>query len=231
MLKILTNLIHLFGVPNRIVSDRGTAYTSQTFRMFCESYGIKYVLNAVATPRANGQCERYNKTIALATMAVERDPRDWDMVLKQVQSILNTTHNKGINTTPMKALIECETRSRAEATLLSQIRDMMHQLDLGELCAEMKTHIDQQDQQIQKERYDRARRDARKYHDGELVLVQITSDPATDSSRKHPKFKEPFRIRKVLFNDRYEVENLREGRRRSRTVVDKIKPWITIQGE
>lgn len=45
--KILTNLIYLFGVPTRIISDRGTAFTSQTFRMFRTSYGIKHILNAV----------------------------------------------------------------------------------------------------------------------------------------------------------------------------------------
>ncbi|KMQ98328.1 transposon ty3-g gag-pol polyprotein isoform x2 [Lasius niger] len=54
VVKILTNLIYLFEVPHRIISDRGTAFTSQAFRMFCDSYGIKHVLNAVATPRANG---------------------------------------------------------------------------------------------------------------------------------------------------------------------------------
>lgn len=103
VIKILTDLIHLFGIPNRIVSDRGTAFTSQAFRLFCENYGIKHVLNAVATPRANSQCERYNKTIvqALATTMAGQDPRDWDTVLKQVQSALNTTFNKGINMTPM----------------------------------------------------------------------------------------------------------------------------------
>lgn len=78
VVKILTNLIYLFGVPTRIISDRGTAFTSQTFRMFCTNYSIKHVLNAVATPRANGQCERYNKTIvqALATTTAGRDSRD-----------------------------------------------------------------------------------------------------------------------------------------------------------
>lgn len=178
----------MFGALSRIISDRETAFTSQAFRLFCDSYGIKHVLNAVATPRANGQCERYNKTIvqALATTTVGRDPRDWDTVLKQVQSAMNTTYNKGINTTPMRALIGYEVRSPAEASLLSQVKDTIHQLDLSELRAEIKTHIDR-DQHQQKERYDRKRRNARKYNDGDLILVQITSDPATDSSRKPPK--------------------------------------------
>lgn len=140
-----------------------------------------------------------------------QDPRDWDVVIKQIQSALNTIHNKGINTTPMQALIGCETRSAAEARLLSQIQDVVDRLDLNELRHDIKAHISQE-QLVQKERYDKSRRDATKYHDGDLVLVQITSDPATGSSRKlHPKFKGPFRVRKVLINDRYEVDDLREG--------------------
>lgn len=235
VVKILTNLIYLFGVPTRIISDRGTAFTSQAFGTFCNTYGIKHVLNAVATPRANGQCERYNKTIvqALATTTAGQDPRDWDLVIKQVQSALNTMHNKGINTTPMKALIGCNTRGAAEARLLTEIQDVEHQLSLDELRQDMKTHIDK-GQLAQKERYDKARQHAKRYHEGDLVLVQITSEPATGSSRKlHPKFKGPFRVRKVLINDRYEVEDLREGFRRSRTVAaaDRIKPWITMQSE
>lgn len=52
------------------------------------------------------------------------------------------------------------------------------------------------------------------------MLVQITSDPATGSSKKlHPEFKGPFRISKVLINDHYEVEDLREGCRQNRTIV------------
>lgn len=232
--KIPTSF-HLFGVPNRIISDKGTAYTSQAFRMFYVSYGIKHVLNAIATPQANGQCERYNKIIvqALAITMAGRDPHRWDAVVKQIQDALNITYNKNINTTPMKALIGCEMRSATEATLLSQIQDIVHRLDLEErLRTDINKHIGQL--LAQKERYDRTRRDATKYNDGDLVLVQITSDPAIGSSRKlHPKFKEPFRVHRVLINNRYEVEDLREGRRRGQIVAaaDRMKPWITIQGE
>ncbi|XP_011861043.1 PREDICTED: uncharacterized protein K02A2.6-like [Vollenhovia emeryi] len=224
-----------FAVPSRIISDRGTTFTSQTFRTFCNTYGIRHVLNAVATPRANGQCERYNKTIvqALATTTAGHDPRDWDLAVKKIQSALNTTYNKGINTTPTKALIGCETRSAAEAPLLSQIQDVVHRLDFNELRDDIKAHTSKE-QRAQKERYDRTRRDATKYDEGTLVLVQITSEPATGTSRKlYPKFKGPFRVRKVLINDRYEVEDLREGHRRKRTVAaaDRMKPWITVQDE
>lgn len=104
-----------------------------------------------------------------------------------MQSALNTTHNKGINTTP--TLIGCEIRSPTEAPLLSQIQDTVQQVDLDELRIEIETHITQE-QQAQKERYDKTQREATKYHKGDLALVQITSNPATGSNRKlHPKYK------------------------------------------
>lgn len=63
------------------------------------------------------------------------------------------------------------------------------------------------------------KRDGRqeKYQEGVLVLVRITSEPATGTSRKlAPKFKRPFQVHKVLY---ITVEDLREGKRRSRTVI------------
>ena len=54
VLKSLSQLIAIFGVPFRIVTDRGSAFTSHMFETFCIKHGIKHVLNAVAT------CERMN---------------------------------------------------------------------------------------------------------------------------------------------------------------------------
>lgn len=132
----------------------------------------------------------------------------------------------------MKALIGCDVKSIAEGPILSAIREELDRLDLTALRADFGEHISEE-QKKQKERYDRTRKEARKYTTDVLVLIQVTSEPATESSRKLlPKFKGPFRIRAVLSNDRYDVEDLREGSKRLRTVVaaDKIKPWITIQG-
>lgn len=119
-IKILLNVIHLFGVPHRIISDRGTAFTARSFTIFCSTYGIKHVLNAAATPRANGQCERYNRTIvaSLAATVAGRDHRTWDEFVKQIQGALNSTHKKAIGVTPMEALMGYNARNTAESNLL-----------------------------------------------------------------------------------------------------------------
>ncbi|KAK2577920.1 hypothetical protein KPH14_011865 [Odynerus spinipes] len=219
------------------VSDTNnqTAFTARSFKNFCEAYGIKRILNAVAIPRANGQCERYNKTIvtALATTTVGKDSSRWDEDVKGIQSALNTCLNKGIGTTPTKALIGYETRSPAEGWLLSKIQEEVDRVDLRQHRERMGQHISES-QKKQKEHYDRSQREATIYKSGDLVMVEVTSEAATGSSRKLlPKFKGPFRVTRVLSNDRYEVEDLREGSRGKRTVaaVDRLKRWITVQDD
>jgi transposase InsO family protein len=233
--SILTTFVHLFGVPSRIISDRGSAFTSKTFKNFCECYNIKHVLNAVATPRANGQCERYNRTIinSLATTSAGKDIDEWDQCVKQVQSAINTTYNKSINATPMEALIGCNPRHAADSRIVNEIQEDLNRKNIQDLRHKISDHITE-DQRKQKERYDKSRRDAIKYSIGDLVMLRITSEPATGGSRKLlPKFKGPFRITRVLFNDRYEVEDLRGLRKVLRTVVaaDNIKRWLTFQDD
>lgn len=46
--KTLLQLMYLFGAPSGIISDRGTAFTSHIFNVFCDTYGFKHTINAVA---------------------------------------------------------------------------------------------------------------------------------------------------------------------------------------
>ncbi len=230
VVRLLQAVMGLFGVPRRIISDRGSAFTSLCFKTFCDSYGVKHILNAVATPRANGQCERYNRTIlaALATTCAGDESTEWDSRVKQIQSAINTAWNKGLNSTPAKALFGYQPRGTAEASLLNTIEAEVDRVNLAELRGQISEHITQ-DQRKQKERYDKLRRVADMYAIDDVVMILITSQANTGSSKKlHPKFRGPFRVTKRLYNDRYEVEDLREGFRSARTVVEKMKRWCPM---
>jgi transposase InsO family protein len=58
-----TNIIHRFGVPNSIITDNGTQFTSRKFLDFCEDHHIQVDWTAVAHPMTNGQVERANGMI------------------------------------------------------------------------------------------------------------------------------------------------------------------------
>jgi transposase InsO family protein len=61
--ELIQEIIFRFGIPNSIITDLGSNFTSSEFFDFYEhrSIQIKYAL--VAHPRANGQAERANMMI------------------------------------------------------------------------------------------------------------------------------------------------------------------------
>lgn len=101
--------------------------------------------------------------------------------------------------------------------------------NLSELRDRVSARIEK-NQQKDKQRFDRRRLPPKRYNDGDLVMVKRTDSLSTGSSRKlHPIFKGPFKVIKVLANDRYRVQNLRDSNECQTTVaVDSIKPWITM---
>nr|AAT93943.1 putative polyprotein [Oryza sativa Japonica Group] len=62
-LKFIRGITGRFGVPNRIITDNGTQFTSELFGDYCEDMGIKLCFASPAHPRSNGQVERANAEI------------------------------------------------------------------------------------------------------------------------------------------------------------------------
>lgn len=235
VIRAMQNIVDIFGVPVRIISDRGSAFTSRTFKMFCLDYGIKHVQNAVATPRANGQCERFNRTIlsSLAALSGGVEDKMRYIHVKTVQRGLNTTVHRVLGVTPSEALFGSKPRSLPESILLTELQEDIDRTNLVELRNKIQERIGK-DQGVQKARYDKKRSKAKIYNVGDLVMVAKTDLPATGESRKLlPKFKGPFRVTAVLPNDRYAAVTLAEKGRKVPVVigVDKLKPWVTLGEE
>lgn len=70
----------IFGNPRRIISDRGTSFTSQEFKSYCKEENIQQVLITTGVPRSNGQVERVNHTlIPLLSKLSAPNPGDWQV--------------------------------------------------------------------------------------------------------------------------------------------------------
>lgn len=97
----------MFGTPRTLISDRGTSFTSKEFVGYMQNTGVKHILNAVATPRANGQIERYNQSIlsSLTALCHGTDDRYWDKHVPDVQWSLNNTINQGTGKAPMEIIL------------------------------------------------------------------------------------------------------------------------------
>ncbi|XP_052156419.1 uncharacterized protein LOC127774186 [Oryza glaberrima] len=62
-LKFIRGITSRFGVPNRIITDNGTQFTSELFSDYCDDMGIKLCFASPTHPKSNGQVERANAEI------------------------------------------------------------------------------------------------------------------------------------------------------------------------
>jgi transposase InsO family protein len=61
--KFIKSIICRFRVPNRIITDNGSQFTSGAFQGYCEDLGIQICYASIAHPESNGQVERANAEI------------------------------------------------------------------------------------------------------------------------------------------------------------------------
>ena len=84
-MKKVQEFIKTFGAPERLVTDRGTCFTSNTFQNFSLQHGIKHTLNSSRHPQSNGLIQRLNSTI-ISIMKITTqnvNTNDWDLHLKK----------------------------------------------------------------------------------------------------------------------------------------------------
>jgi transposase InsO family protein len=61
--EFIQEIMFRFGVPNNIITDLGSNFTSLEFFDFCKQRSIQIKYASMAHPRANGQVERANGMI------------------------------------------------------------------------------------------------------------------------------------------------------------------------
>lgn len=233
----LREYFSIFGIPKRLVSDRGSCFTSNKFKDYMAQLGVRHVLNAVATPRANGQVERYNRTLleALTAKCATADEKKWDAYVPDVQLGLNTTLNKGIGKTPAQALFGTNLVGITEGKIKLYLQDEFdgNQVSIDSIREEINQYITQY-QDKQKAYYDKHTSEPKKYSVGDLVSVD-REIPSTGQSRKLvPRFQGPYRVTRILDNDRYQIEDTPITKKNNRgysavVASDKLKPWLHFQ--
>lgn len=234
VVKVLEDICSTFRTPERLVSDRGSCFTSHAFKRFCIDKGIKHVLNAVASPRSNGQVERYNRTImdSLKAFTMKYGEKEWDKQLGKIQWGLNNTVQKTTGRTPSEVLFGTGMNSEVNP-ILNEISAELHDSNISSIREEVKERIDTE-QIKQKRLYDKGRKPAHVYKEGELVKLTKTCFNNDGQSKKlMPSFIGPYRVTKVLGKDRYKVApvpglNSTKTKRPTTVAADRMKPWIHV---
>ncbi len=94
------NIVHRFGVPNRIITDNSTQFTGGVFKDFCEDFGIQIYYASIAHPMSNGQVDCANGMVlqGIKTLVFDRLRPYAGKWVEQLSSVLWS-----LRTTPSRA--------------------------------------------------------------------------------------------------------------------------------
>ena len=98
-IKFFKGLVCCFRVPNRIITDNGTQFTSHAFMQYIDDLGSRVYFASAAHPRSNRQAERANAEVlrGLRTKTFDRlrkSGRRWIDELPAVLWSIRTTPNR-----------------------------------------------------------------------------------------------------------------------------------------
>ena len=87
---LLENLYKRFGLPDKIILDRGPQFASKAFVELLKMLGIKSALSTAYHPQTDGTTERVNQEIeAYPSIYCASHPEEWPQALQT----LEFTHN------------------------------------------------------------------------------------------------------------------------------------------
>ncbi|KAM2013859.1 hypothetical protein ACFX1T_025524 [Malus domestica] len=98
---IETKILHKYGVPETIVTDRGPSFISKEVEEFASKYKIKMIQSSPYYPQSNGQAEPSNKILVniIKRMVID-SPEKWHEMLGNTLWAYRTSKRAGTGTTP-----------------------------------------------------------------------------------------------------------------------------------
>lgn len=203
---IKNDIIYKYGVPETVISDGDTAYTSTIAKAFFEAHGITHTLTVPYLARSNGLVERYNRTImqtlTKSLQSHSKTPSLWEDYISQTLFSINATPHSPTRRSPFQLLHGYDPTRPRELTILltSDIQLATEPVNIEDIREEARRVL--QDSQVYHQQQANLRRKPVKYEIGDIVLLK--------AHIRKGKFANPYRgpyyIRNKI-NDVYVVGN------------------------
>lgn len=209
--RTLEKYFEFYSRPARIISDRGTCFTSNEFIEFVDKHNIQHIKNAVASPQANGQVERVNRVLKnmLGKLTEPLQHSDWVHQIKHVEYAINNTIQKSVGISPSMLLFGVQQRGPNVDYLAEFLEGSdlnKEERDLDSLRSKSAENI----KNSQKSSHSYSLRNScptQIYAEGDYIVVRYI-DTSAGNKKFTQKFRGPYVVHKVLPNDRYVVRDI-----------------------
>ncbi len=205
---IIDIVVHHHGVPESIITDQGSLFTSKFWSSLCYFLGMKWKLFTAFHPQTYGQTEKQNSTMeAYLRVFVNWKQVDWARLFPMAEFTYNNAKNASIGYTPFKLNygyhprisfkedVDLCSRSRSVNELAKELRELM------KVWCQNLLHV----QGLQKRAHDKGGK-SRSYAPGEKVWLNSNYIITKKNKKLKSKFFGPFRILHAVGKQVYKLE-------------------------
>ena len=115
------NFFSRMGFPFQILSDQGRNFDGKLFESLCKSLQIHKARTTPYRPSANGQVERFNRTLLDAVRCfLGRKQGKWDQYIQQIAMAMRASVNRSTGFTPNKLMLGREVNTPAQLMFANQ---------------------------------------------------------------------------------------------------------------
>ena len=101
----INDVFSRFGLPDKLMTDRGTQFDADFFKEICRLLGIKTSMTTAFHPQANGGTERVNREVQLyLSIFCINNPTSWSKALKKAEFVYNNRPHADRTQTPFELM-------------------------------------------------------------------------------------------------------------------------------
>jgi hypothetical protein len=171
----ITRIVCLHGVPKKILSDRGSQFTSQFWKKLHESLDTQLNFSSVYHPQTDGQTERTNQVLEdMLRACALKHGGSWDKSLPYAEFSYNNSYQASLKMSPFEALYGRKCRTPLYWDQTGERQFFGHEL-IQE--AEEQVRMIRENLRIAQSRqksYDNTRRRLLEFKEGDHVYVKVS---------------------------------------------------------
>ena len=199
---LVSEVVPLFGVPESLLSDRGTNLLSHLMLDICRMLGIKKLNTTAHHPQCDGMVERFNRTLkTMLRKHASKFGSQWDKYLAGALWAYRNVPHDSTNEKPSFLLLGVDCRTPTEAALLppheleaTEVSDYREEVILSLSTArKLAAESIRAAQSRYKGSYDRSSRKA-DYQLGDWVLVRFPQDETGRQRKLSRPWHGPYRV-------------------------------------
>jgi deoxyuridine 5'-triphosphate nucleotidohydrolase len=198
----------LHGIPDEIISDRDSKWTSEFWKGLCLSLDIKRKMSTAFHPQTDGQSERVNQTLETYLRTyINYDQDNWYSLLPLAEFAYNNSTTSATKVSPFYANYGYHPKSNWPST--SEGKNPSSELYSHWMKAvhdKARTTLEETRNSMSKY-YDQNKLPTPNYKEGELVMLNAKNIRTKRPSKKlAPKLYGPFKILKRIGSHAYQLQ-------------------------